>query len=49
MVFGEGGEPKTIPRPTVLVFVPWLLLLLALVLGLFPPVEWVKEIAEVLR
>lgn len=49
MVFGEGKEPKTIPRPTVLVFVPWLVLLVALVLGLFPPVKWVKEIAEVLR
>jgi hydrogenase-4 component F len=49
MGFGETLEAKAIPRPTVLVFVPWLLLLVALVLGLFPPVLWVQGIVGVLR
>ncbi|WP_337844742.1 proton-conducting transporter membrane subunit [Thermus sp.] len=49
MVFGPERGLKRRPKPRVLVLFPALLLLAVLVLGLFPPVEGVQALTEVLR
>lgn len=47
--FGSATPHGEIPKRAVLVVIPWLLLGLALALGLFPPEGWAKSITEVLR
>lgn len=47
--FGTPSALQVLPRARILVWVPAALLLLALVLGVLPPAEWAKNIAEVLR